>query len=717
MGQTYSRSPHQGPNGETLRISPWSGIMAGALLLAATGDLRAQTVEKKTDEPITTEQQKDAPATDGAIILQPITVTGEKTTRSMMDTSSSVEVFDSQRIESLPAANTVTDLMNLTPNVVDVGNANELPTVRGVDGSGPATGAVAFLAGSRPRLNMSLDGRSLTYNEQAFGARNLWDMETVEVYRGPQSLMQGRNAVAGAVVMKTKNPTWYWEGATKGEIAEYDSQQLAAMLSGPIVKDQVALRVSVDHQQRKSPVDLARYDPVGNPREVENLNARMKLLVEPKALPDISSLFTASYYNSHAPQIEQNAAPVDTTRFSHLRPVFENETFSGIWDLSWKYADRLTFENKLIYSNFGNDRVGASDGTIPSASIDGDEFAIEPLTHFRALNDRLRGMAGLRYFQSGQDEIVTKLQPVPVSTYTFRDETQTTSAFTELTYALFPKIDVTVAGRFEQEQRDREGRNATGNRSIDYDKTFNAFLPKLDVAWKPDDRQTYGVKVARGFNAGGAGLTFTSGNNYTYDEEYVWNYEFYTRHRLADNRLELTSNVFYNDYKDYQLPYTVSAGNIEIRNLSKVVTYGLELGAHWKATRDLDVFGSGGLLETKIEEAFAGYDITGNHLPRAPRHTATVGAKWMFAENFDLAGNVSYTGKYMSAVDNDLRGKIDPRYGANLEVGYNFDAGRVALFAKNLFDSENELLIYNNDRSVPLVEHPRTIGASLELRF
>ena len=506
MGPKHPAPPHHEPKGDGLRTSLWSGIMAGALILSAAGDLRAQTAEKQTDAPAATEKQKDAAAVtekpadaaDAAITLAPISVVGEKTTRSIMETGSSVEVFDSQRIESLPAASTVTDLLKLTPNVVDIGNANEIPTVRGIDGSGPATGATAFLAGSRPRLNMSIDGRSLTYNEQAFGARNLWDMETVEVYRGPQSLMQGRNAVAGAVVMKTKNPTWYWEGAAKGEIAEYDTRQLAAMISGPVVKDQVALRLSLDHQQRESPVDLMSYEPVGDPREVRNLNARMKLLVEPKALPDVSSTLTASFYDSRAPQIEQEPAAVDNTRFSHLRPVFENQSLGGIWDLSWKYADNLAFENKLIYTNFSNNRVGVYGTTVPTAAIDGDEVSIEPLARFRGLNERLRGLAGLRYFQSGQDEKVSNLQPNPVSTYTFRDETKTSSAFTELTYALFPQIDVTVAGRFEEEQRYRVGRNGNGNRSVNFDKTFNAFLPKLDVAWKPDGAQTYGVKVARG---------------------------------------------------------------------------------------------------------------------------------------------------------------------------------------------------------------------------
>ncbi|MFN2767884.1 TonB-dependent receptor domain-containing protein, partial [Escherichia coli] len=80
---------------------------------------------------------------------------------------------------------------------------------------------------------------------------------------------------------------------------------------------------------------------------------------------------------------------------------------------------------------------------------------------------------------------------------------------------------------------------------------YTVFLPKLDVAWKPTDTQTYGAKIARGYNAGGAGITLSSPIvSYTYGSEYVWNYELYTRHHLKDANVVLTSNVFYNDYKD-----------------------------------------------------------------------------------------------------------------------------------------------------------------------
>lgn len=74
-----------------------------------------------------------------------------------------------------------------------------------------------------------------------------------------------------------------------------------------------------------------------------------------------------------------------------------------------------------------------------------------------------------------------------------------------MTYALTPQVDVTAASRLEREHRKRNGGSQAVR--IDFDETYTVFLPKLDVAWKPTDTQTYGAKIARGYNAGGAGIT------------------------------------------------------------------------------------------------------------------------------------------------------------------------------------------------------------------
>ncbi|OAT28799.1 TonB-dependent receptor plug domain-containing protein [Proteus myxofaciens] len=135
-------------------------------------------------------------------------VTGEKLNKSIYDTGSSVTVYDYKKIESTPNAD-VNTLLQMTPNVVDNGNSNALPAIRGVDGSGPAQGAIAFLGGTRPRVNFSVDGRSFTYNEFGYGAQSLWDVDNVEIFRDPQSYVQGRNAIAGAILVKTMDPTFY----------------------------------------------------------------------------------------------------------------------------------------------------------------------------------------------------------------------------------------------------------------------------------------------------------------------------------------------------------------------------------------------------------------------------------------------------------------------------------------------------------------------------
>lgn len=652
-------------------------------------------------------RRPDSPRGRNEATLSTIVVTGEKSLRSLLDTSSSVDIYDAERIESLAGANGLRDLLQQTPNVLDVGSGNDLPTVRGVDGSGPARGAYAFLGGTRPRLNLSVDGRSLTYNELAFGPQSVWDLAQVEVFRGPQSHVQGRNAIAGAIVLSSRDPSFSREMAFKGGIGEQGSSQLAAMISGPLVDNELAFRISVDRQKRESHVDMVSYEPVGNPRQFEITTARAKLLYKPAAVPGLSSMLTLSHYDSRAPQNETLIPPpaLQGARFSPFRPVFETRSTSTTWDLAWQLSDRLSLENKLIYTEFANDRLTLP--TIQYANIDGREFQVEPLLRFR--NDSVHGLAGLRYFHSSQDEFVNLY-----GGSSFADETTTASAFAEITHALRSDLDLTLSGRLEREQRRREGGSTTVR--VDFDETYNTFLPKINLAWKPAPGHTLGTSLARGYNAGGVGITFgTPVVSYAYEPEYVTNYEIYSRHRLLDDRLEITTNLFYNIYKDMQLPYYVGTSAI-IRNAERAITQGAELGARWLARRDLELFASLGLLKTKIRR-FADSGVEGNELARAPAYTANLGANWKFARGFELGGNVMFSDTYYSYFDNDPRGKIPSYHVVNAQLAYNFKGGRATLYVHNLFDTDKWLMVVDNDVNSPVIQRPRLIGASLELNF
>lgn len=672
--------------------------LLGTLCIAAPS-VNAQEIEK-------TSTSQDNKKHDEKVDV--LIVTGEKLNKSIYDTGSSVTVYDAKKIEATPNAD-VNTLLQMTPNIVDNGNSNALPAIRGVDGSGPAQGAIAFLGGTRPRVNFSVDGRSFTYNEFGYGAQSLWDVNTVEIFRDPQSYVQGRNAIAGAILVKTQDPTFYWENAVKLGAGQQDLREYAVMTSGPLIEDKLAFRFTAERQERESFVHMDKYSPTGDPRDIHSNTFRGKLLYDSLDNPDFKAKLTVSHLDSRSPQNEakmaSNLAPNAPSRF---RPVIKRKTTSGILNTTWEANDNLSVENTLIYTDFSTRRL--TEAQSPRADIDAKEFEFEPMLRFKTDSEALSGIFGLRYFHAKQDEFVN----IFGGSY-FDDKTETASAYGSLTYTLFPEIDVTLSGRFEREHHTRNGGSAAV--AIDFDETYNTFLPKADIAWKPAVNQTVGFAVGRGYNGGGAGVTIGKPIvTYVYSPEYVWNYSLYTRNSLLDNKLSVMTNLFYNDYKDMQLPFYLGPNSSTIRNAKKVETYGAELTVAYQPIDSLELNTGVGLLKTKIKD-FGNSGIEGKELARAPSYTANVGAKYQLTQAMDISGNVQFSGDYFSNANNADSGKVDSFWLANLQLGYNFKWGRTTLFAQNLFDSDKRILIPDNNKDTAIYQRPRMVGASVEVRF
>lgn len=661
-------------------------------------------------------------AENNTITLDEITVVGEKFERNQSTTGSSTSVVTAEQLKQEANLLSATQLLKRDVNILDTGLGNDLPTVRGVDGSGPAVGAVAFFAGSRPRLNMQIDGRTSSYNELAFGTKSLWDMKQVEIYRGAQSYAQGRNAIAGAVVMTSNDPTQEWEGAAKLNMGNHRLAQTAALISGPVVKDELAFRLSVDHQQRETAVDLPHYDPVGNPRWFKATNTRAKLLWTPSALPDLYSRLTFNHLNARAPQSETELQP-NSPRYTPERPVFQTRSASTIWDIGYQLSEHWKWENKLVYTHFIHDRKTTSpfNTALPPnrrgvpARVDGNEFQIEPIVKYES--EKYRGLFGLFYFNVKQDESVTMLNGriarTPITT-NFNDKTKTKAAFGEITFTPDIPFELTLSARYEQEHHQRKGKSAMF--SINRDKKYNVFLPKADIAWKINDDQRLGFKVGKGYNPGGAGVTFgVPYTSYEYDAEYVWNYELYHRWTSTDKHLRINSNLFYNDYKDMQLPFTLGPNSIVIRNADKVVTYGAEINTEWQATEKLALNAGIGMLKTDIKR-YPNSGIEGNKLARAPSFSGKVGANYRLLDHLEIGTNYSYNSSYYSTADNLANGKVGHYDQLDVYLAYDFKHARITLYADNVLNSRKDILLV--PRSGDITRQPeRQIGLSTELRF
>lgn len=653
--------------------------------------------------------------------LPAVTVTGEKTERPLEKTAPSVRVFAEPELRDQPGWLGTNDLLEQTANITSSGTQNLAPAVRGIDGTGPAQGADAFLAGTRPRLNIQIDGRTASYNEVIFGDLGLWDVKRVEVFRGAQSTLQGRNAIAGTVVYQTNDPTFERETGFRAALASHDQQQLSAVVSGPIVDQELAYRIAVDGMRSQSSVSgFQPYPGITDPGQFESKTARGKLLWQPKSLPGFSSLLTLSHTDYRAPQTESVARPFDAMVTSYpLQPVFSPRTNSGVLDSTWKLNERVTLENRIVAGDVNVRRYAApADG---NATIHVRDLSVEPRLRFQPLAPGdWSGFVGLYAFRAKQQDTIDLF-----GGGSWDDTTRTYAVYGEATKPLMADVDLTLGGRYEHETRRRVGSLAFF--TTDFDATYDVFLPKATVSWRSDPATTLGVTLSRGYNGGGAAFTYDVPYvNYSFQPEYVWTLESFARRRALDDRLLLTANVFYSRYKDMQLPFDLNPDPkiwaYVVRNAPRAETYGAELGATWQATRSLRFNADVGLLHARVTE-YPGSGVEGNELPRAPTFTAVLGATWRHPSGLELGANARYSSAYYSDITNVPRGRVEPGWLANARASYPVGNARLFAYVNNVFDSKRPLQLdadpsaASNAADVATLPRPRTIGVGMEVWF
>ena len=679
-----------------------------AALLAVTG---AGSVSAADESPAA---DSNAPVT-----LQTTVVTAEKQGRSLHDTATSTDVLDAQALEERGDYGS-RDVLANAANVTAMGQGNAAPSIRGIDGTGAAQGVDAFFAGTRPRLNVTVDGRPLSYNEIVFGDSGLWDVEQVELLRGAQSLLQGRNAIAGTLAIKTRDPSFAPEAGVMALGGDYDRVEGAFYASGPLVADQLAVRVSGDIQRHQSFLDFGSFPGTDDPGQFDTRNLRAKLLYKSEALPGFSELVTFQHASSRAPQAESVSRPFDDTDVPSTAqmPVFASRSNSLISDTGWDFADRLRFQNLFTATDLHVDRFAPAGTGV--AAIDTDQYVLEPRLVLDRGDSATSGILGVYLFKANQHEFID--YPFPE---TFTDRVKTAALYAEGAIAFAGNLELTLGARYEREEHRRYGGDGMAVR-VDIDKDYDALLPKLGLAWHPSAAWTLGVVASRGYNAGGGGVTFgVPVTTYSYDPEYVRDYEAYFRGDLAGGRVQITGNVFHGDYDDLQLLYVLDPDPLNysavIRNARRAHNTGAELGLRWFAVEGFEVHADVGLLRTRITD-YPGSGVEGNQFAGAPSFTSDFGVAWHAAGGFEASFDVRRSNAYYSDVENRPFGRVDAYWLARAKAGFHF--GRAFVFAgvNNLFDQRGPVGIYTAT-SVPTpydwaqLQQPRAWYAGLRYDF
>ena len=653
-----------------------------------------------------------------------IIVTGDRSDRTLQETSAIVIVTTGADADRLSGTYSVDDVISRIPNIVTTRPSNNAPAIRGVDGTGPQSGGDAFFGGTRPRVNFQVDNRTLTFNEVIFIDGLLWDMQQIEAYRGPQSTLQGRNAVAGVVAVKTADPTFDWNGRARVLIGEQDTRQFSGAIGGPIVPDVLAFRLAADWRKEQAYVDFAPYQArarglseqlkqIDNPGRSKSLTMRGKLLFTPT--PDSRALVTLSHSDAFAPQTIQVLRPFqDHVAGFPQQPRFKTRADVAILDTDVRLADGVSLAFLGSAADYRILRFAPLE--TGSALIDGREYSAEPRVRFGTAQDRLSGFLAGLIFRSRQRE------EIDFFTGRFRDRTNTDAVFGELVFKAGPALGITLGARYEEEQRVRSG--AAGPFIIDFNRTFRAFMPRASVTLNASPDVIVGATIARGYNAGGVGVAFDPPfPNYTYDKETVTNYEAFVRATGAGGRLQLRANAFYNRYEGLQLPFDLNPDPnlfaFITRNADRATTYGLEVESRYRPLPELSLFANAGLLKTKVNR-FDEPTVQGNELPRAPAFSFNAGLTLQPIRQLELSFDMRYTDSYYSDAFNEARGKTRPYTLANAQIAWTQGPVRIFAAATNVFDTTDATLLspgatFQVDNAT--ITRPPRVTGGVEWRF
>ena len=671
-----------------------------------------------------------------------VTVTGQQLERAVRDEAASVAVVTGARLDG----GTDTDLYRVVAMTPNAGASSEVRgfSIRGISQSG-------FAADGGLLVSVKVDGATVQGGQGTFfGPFATWDLDRVEIFRGPQSTQQGRNSLAGAIVMKSADPIYRTEIQTRARLGNAGASQAAAVVNLPIVMGRAALRVAVDSR---------RSDGfVANPtRDEDSYDFRNALTVRAKLRFDPSERFGGLLTLSHADSrggdgvIGLDRFPAERTSLSDHDAEDGSRHRTAALEMVWHPNAALSLESSS--SLYFHDYLRSEDldrTPAPAAVLDyttEDVWTTQELRLRYSGPGRRRGVLGL-YFADLDDRLradaagpgeLAGLPPSFVLTSFFETEEDTRNA------ALFGEFDLgpadhwilTLGARYDRESR--ETRHLQGlvadpphpafpagpSSAAPISAQYGALLPKAAITREWSDAVTTSIGWQRGYRAGGRSVAVLSQQTSDFEPEFTDNYELALRAAAPDRRWSLSANLFYTDWRDQQVRVMTELGlpvDTLTVNAGRSTVAGFEAEARYWLGRGVELYGSFGRLRTRFDEFRDGErDFAGNEFPHAPAWSAFAGLSFEAAELWFGNLEVASQADSFAAPENDPRFRVGGRTLLNTRFGTRRGHFGVFAFGRNLLDEAYLLDAWASD--VPLFSGfgragaPRSFGIELDFRY
>jgi iron complex outermembrane receptor protein len=668
--------------------------------------------------------------------LEEIIVTAQKREQSIQDIPIAVSAFDSATIERQRISR-ITDIDLYAPNVeiIDTPTNTTAATIA-IRGASAINPAITW----ENSVGIYVDGVFIGKNLGA--VFDVAELERVEVLRGPQGTLYGKNTIGGAVNLITRKPSGEFGGRLTGE---FGNEGYWAARGSIDTGEWEGLKATVTlyKEERDGFADNVA-DPFGIPlagppssdefQDSDEKAARIALLW------DLTDNVAASYTFDYSDQdiLPRFGQLTQTSLNSYLSSGGLQDAYltkdderaekgSNDWafqekamsrghalDLSWS-GDNVTLRSITAYRELEFDDTIDIDGTPidifhSSRAVDYDAFSQE--LQLTGSWSQLDYVLGLYYFDESADVFnpITFFGAfgVPTLNNSYGLDNSSVAAYGQADWrpAMFnDSLTLSFGVRWTEEDKDQYI-DHPGFFAAETDDTFDNVSPTVALSWAFSDDVSVYARYAQGWKSGGFNGEASLEDRFLkgYDDEEADAYELGMKSLLWNDRLQLNAALFYNDIENFQLSvFEGAAAASLVANIPEFETMGGELEMVALLTDTFRVNLAYGYLDAeykKFPNDFTLFDKDDAGVPYAPEHTLTVGADWTLAStswgSWDLHVDASYTDDYVPFIDPDqvATSQIDDRILLNArlawsEIPVSDDASLlIALWGQNLTDED-----------------------------
>ena len=674
--------------------------------------------------------------------LEEVIVSAEFRDTALMKSGNSTSVLDQQLIRQRVAQH-LEDMLNVAPNVNFAGGTSRARyfQIRGIGDRSQ------FQEPLNPSVGLLLDGVDFS----GIGSlATLFDIEQVEVLRGPQGTLHGANALAGLINITSNAPSESFYNRIEASAADYSTRALGLVSSGPL-SDHLLYRLAV--QQYNSDGyqenDFLGDDDTQN-RDELTARGRLRWLATERTGVDLS-LNYVDLDNGY------DAFSLDNTRTTLSdEPGRDTQKSLALGLQSSTAFDAFELRTALSYAGTDSDYGYDEDWTYRGFHADGyssfdlyqrerDSVSAEILLlsndNSAPFAGRSQWVAGLYYLSNRED---LNRYYTYAADFTSEYDTQTLALFARLDTALNQRWTLVTGFRFENRNTDYADNNGV---SFSPDKNLWGGKLALEYQWN-NATLAYG-SISRGYRANGinagilasidatgdADVIDTLNKVRSFDEETLLNYELGLKSTLWNNSLWLRAALFYMDRDDQQvrgsfliprddggtrfIDYTANAAEGE--------NYGTEIEIDWLASEALHIWANLGLLDTGFEDYvnIFGEDLSGRAQAHAPQYQYAVGGRYDWSNGLflrlEMEGRDAF---YFSDRHSEQAHAYDL---VNASLGMEREQWRLVLWGRNLGDEDYHVRGFgsfgNDPRKAYITEpyyqfgEPRMVGVSASYTF